>query len=133
MAHGVAVRRAIKQAHAEADKQAERGSYHAIKKGSKPWVVYGTTGGRTTYTLSLHHYGTEMLRWEYHPGHGEYNIIGTWTGWGSVSDQTGVNAALSELGSRMRYSRDQRGGGARINPYRVGAMAALRVATPPTY
>lgn len=73
-----------------------------------------------------------MLRWRYTD---PIIIEGWWVGWGSVSDQTGVNAALRALGSPMRYSRDRSGGGPRVNPsFRVpGAMAKLSPITPPVY
>lgn len=67
----------------------------------------------------LLHYETKMLAWRYEPrtdGSVHVNVTGTWTGYGSVSDQTGVNAALWALGSPLRYSRDARGGGPRVNP-----------------
>lgn len=102
-----------------------------------PWrvEVEGSTG-------RLFHYGTKMLEWRYDltklPA--GITITGTWTGWGSVSDQTGVNAALRALGSTMRYARDTRGGGPRVNPRRRGrrnavqthplAVSAITAATP---
>lgn len=46
-----------------------------------------------------------MLEWTYHYSRNEVHIERTWTGHGSTSDQTGVNAALLVLGSPMRYSR----------------------------
>ena len=91
---------------------------------SGPWKVtvegheLGGTYSNIHATMTLFHYGTKMLEWKYVPSTGQATITGTWTGWGSVSDQTGVNAALSELGSPMRYSRDTRGGGPRVNTHR---------------
>jgi hypothetical protein len=82
-----------------------------------------------------------MLEWDYNPNHAERVVIlGTWTGWGSVSDAQGVNAALDALGVNMRYRRDAKGGGPRINPrgrrnavqVSVGgrAISAISPATP---
>jgi len=110
--HGVG--KLVQRAHAYAR---QHGVGKALKYSYGPWKVYGTTGGSaSTYTFSLHHYSTEMLRWRYVPASGDITIEGTWTGWGSVSDQTGVNAALHALGSNLRYSRDTKGGGPRVNP-----------------
>jgi hypothetical protein len=128
---GKGVQGIIKKAHAYADRH---GVIRPIAFTSGPWKVYGTTGGSASaYTMSLFHYSTEMLRWRYSYPSREVQIIGTWTGWGSVSDQTGVNAALSALGSTMRYSRDIRGGGPRINPYAMRAGGGIRPQTPPVY
>ena len=82
---------------------------------------------------ALYHYGTRMLEWSYRGT--DIAITGWWPGWGSVSDQQGVNAALHALGSNKRYSRDKRGGGPRVNPYRVSASVGrgLNVITPPVY
>lgn len=144
MAQGKGVRQLIKKAHAYAEHHGVIGPVR-YKKG--PWIVEGTKtrpsmpwaracvtpgGSASTYTFSLIHYGTEMLRWRYTLG-GAVEITGTWTGWGSVSDQTGVNAALDALGSRMRYSRDRRGGGPRVNPFVASRAASIRPATPPVY
>lgn len=79
----------------------------------------------------LYHYGTEMLRWNH-----AREVTGWWGGWGSVSDQEGVNAALRALGSPLRYHRDRAGGGARVNPaYRVSATVgrSINAITPPVY
>ena len=99
---------------------------------SGPWKAEIDASDRNRIVYALYHYGTKMLEWKI-DDRNQVVITGWWKGWGSVSDQTGVNAALHELGSPMRYSRDKRGGGARVNPYRVGSTAVLRVATPPTY
>lgn len=62
--------------------------------------------------FQLWHYGTCMLEW--HESEMGCTLTHTDTGWGSVSDQNGVNKALRVLGINMRYHRDMRGGGARI-------------------
>lgn len=122
MARGIIVARLIKSAH--------MGNRSEYKSG--PWRVTrtGLTGG------SLYHYGTKMLEWIWDAR--EAQITGWWVGHGSVSDQQGVNAALSALGSPMRYYRDTRGGGPRVNPasYRVSASVGrsmLSAITPPEY
>lgn len=58
----------------------------------------------------LGHYATEMLAFDLR---GNVTVLSV--GHGSVSDQSGINAALWALGSSMRYSRDIRGGGPRVN------------------
>src|SRR5574342_1160750 len=124
MARGVIVSRLVKQALNAMPGQSKR------EWGSRPWKVrIETWDGHGV--AALYHYGTKMLEFTL-----EYpsQILGWWAGWGSVSDQQGVNAALSALGSNMRYSRDARGGGPRVNPFRVAAgMARLTNITPPVY
>ncbi len=96
---------------------------------SGPWRV--ELEGRTARLI---HHGTKMLEWHYDLTNMSIPITGAWTGWGSVSDQTGVNAALWALGSKLRYSRDRKGGGPRINPFRVASgMSRLTNITPPVY
>jgi hypothetical protein len=98
-----------------------------IKRGEKhagrSWSVYliktfSTHNPYDTEVWRLKHYADDMLEWQVQRDLGGYpvriTITGTWTGWGSVSDQTGVNAALRALGSTLYYARDIRGGGARI-------------------
>lgn len=62
--------------------------------------------------FQLWHYNTCMLEW--HESDMGATLTCTDTGWGSVSDQNGVNKALRALGMNMRYFRDARGGGPRI-------------------
>jgi hypothetical protein len=104
-----------------------------------PWRVESEPSPSSSIiTQRLLHYGTKMLEWRItltHGGHAAANITGWWIGHGSVSDQTGVNAALKVLGSTLRYHRDRSGGGPRVNPFRVSAGVArsLTSITPPTY
>lgn len=106
-----------------------------------PWRVESEAGaGGLHHTQRLIHYGTKMLEWRLDTRHAiaghtmPATVTGWWIGHGSVSDQTGVNAALRALGSSMRYSRDTRGGGPRVNPYRIASgMARLTNITPPVY
>ena len=78
---------------------------------SGPWEVVSTghnlggTYDRVWAHMTLHHYGTKMLEWNYYPAAKRVEMLGTWTGIGSTSDQTGVNSALMALGSPLRYSR----------------------------
>jgi hypothetical protein len=61
----------------------------------------------------LWHYSTMMLRWNVeNPADPE--VLDYSTGWGSVSDQNGMNTAFRVLGLPLRFDRDQRGGGPRI-------------------
>jgi len=114
---GKGVRRLVKLAHT--------GNRQEYRNG--PWRVTrtGLAGG------ALYHYGTKMLEWVWDER--EAQITGWWVGHGSVSDQTGVNAALDALGSPLRYHRDARGGGPRVNPFRAGVGAGIRAQTPPVY
>ena len=62
--------------------------------------------------VTLVHYGTSLLRWNPRRPEDDHTILST--GWGSVSDQNGLNTAFKVLGLPYRMDRDQRGGGARI-------------------
>lgn len=79
-----------------------------IRKGS------GTAGAWRVIQwgddCALYHYGTEMLRWN--PARRE--VLYGCTGWGSVSDQNGVNTAFGLIDADYRYRRDAKGGGPRI-------------------
>ena len=55
----------------------------------------------------LYHYSTNMLTWN----HITKEIIDYDLGWGSVSDQNGMNIAFRVLGSKLYFSRN---GGAAI-------------------
>lgn len=125
MASGVGIKRMIHQTH----------SYARGRKAGH-WWTQCAVASQDSLMCSLHHYGTKMLEWAYHPNqHPRVVITGWWVGHGSVSDQGGVNAALDALGSTLRYHRDARGGGPRVNPFRVSVAAArgLRPITPPVY
>lgn len=132
MAKGIIVGRLINSALGASPGSSKR------EWGSRPWKVrIESWDGHGVG--ALYHYGTKMLEFTL-----EYpsTILGWWAGWGSVSDQQGVNAALSALGqSKMRYSRDRAGGGARVNPggsYRISASvgraaSSISAITPPEY
>lgn len=62
-------------------------------------------------TRSLWHYATEMLRWNPAGATVDEVVVYYSTGWGSVSDQQGMNKAFRELGLPLYYSR---AGGAEI-------------------
>jgi hypothetical protein len=64
-------------------------------------------------TAHLIHYGTTMLVWNVEDPH-DLDVLDWSTGWGSVSDQNGMNAGFRELGLPYLFERDARGGGARI-------------------
>lgn len=54
----------------------------------------------------LYHYSTLMLQWDIDFPHGSDKL--DWSlGWGSVSDQQGMNVAFRELGLPYYYSRRQ--------------------------
>lgn len=58
----------------------------------------------------VYHYGTEMVRFDARTTEAtEWDVLDVSTGWGSVSDQQGVNQLVSDYGFIYR-----RNGGARI-------------------
>lgn len=61
------------------------------------WSYYDNCGGMRT----VYHYGTEMGRFV--PNNGEYVFVPVSTGWGSVSDQGGMNKIIRNYG--WYYSR----------------------------
>lgn len=61
----------------------------------------------------LWHYSHLMLRWNKIDPSDE-SVLDYHIGWGSVSDQNGMNTAFRVLGLPLRYDRDERGGGPRI-------------------
>lgn len=69
-------------------------------------------------TCELWHYGTRMLTWQSkrHAGsdYGYTRLVDCSTGWGSVSDQNGMNTAFRVLDLPYRFDRDARGGGPRM-------------------
>src|SRR5215211_4540930 len=68
-------------------------------------------------TATLWHYGTAMLTWNVeHPD--APDGLDWSTGWGSVSDQNGMNTAFRVLGLPNRFDRDARGGGPRVTELR---------------
>lgn len=75
--------------------------------GGGAWRVVTTNSGN-----ELWHYSTRMLTWTDTPSGVE--ILQHSTGWGSVSDQNGMNTAFRVLRAPYRYDRDARGGGPRI-------------------
>lgn len=80
----------------------------AGKGTSNSWRVVNEQGA-----CSLYHYSTRMLTWNSLNPNDE-SLLGWSIGWGSVSDQNGMNTAFKVLGIPYRYSRDNRGGGPRI-------------------
>lgn len=72
------------------------------------WRVVDQHSGAYT----LYHYSTPMLNWV--ESDGRPMALDTRIGWGSVSDQNGMNTAFRVLGLALYYSRDIKGGGARI-------------------
>lgn len=72
---------------------------------------------RVVERATLRHYGTVMVRWRLEDP-ADPAVLEIGTGWGSVSDQNGVNTACSVLGLPFRMNRDQRGGGPRITDLR---------------
>ena len=66
----------------------------------------------------LWHYGTAMLDWE--PGGENVRLLSL--GWGSVSDQNGLQRAFYTLRVQASYARDTRGGGPRVILRGVGVV-----------
>ena len=85
-----------------------RGKYKGGKAGA--WEVTRTDNGQCDTCCRLYHYSTCMLVWDpYDPANEaslDYSL-----GWGSVSDQHGMNKVFRELGIPLYYSRK---GGAEI-------------------
>jgi len=69
------------------------------------WRVEQHRNGRTQATL--YHYSTAMLVWNV-DAPTDPDVLDYGLGWGSASDQGGMNTAFSELGLPLYYSR--RGG-----------------------
>ena len=89
-----------------------RGTTHA-------WhVERDGTGPDGWETCELWHYSTRMLVWQIkrHAGsdYGYTRLVDYAIGWGSVSDQNGMNTAFRVLDLPYRFDRDSRGGGPRI-------------------
>lgn len=96
-----------------------RGTSHA-------WRVERTLARADGWeTCELWHYGTRMLVWEIkrHAGseYGYTRLVDCSIGWGSVSDQNGMNTAFRVLDLPYRFDRDARGGGPRITELRSHA------------
>lgn len=74
-----------------------------------PWRIERNDNG----TAELWHYAHRMLAWDVEQPSNP-DVLDWDTGWGSVSDQNGMNTAFRVLGLPYRFDRDQRGGGARV-------------------
>jgi hypothetical protein len=77
--------------------------------------THGWRVERDGQTATLWHYSTAMLTWRIDQP-ADPDALDFSTGWGSVSDQNGMNTAFKVLGLPYRFDRDQRGGGPRITP-----------------
>ena len=75
---------------------------------------------RNGQAATLWHYGTAMLTWNLERP-SDPDALDSSTGWGSVSDQNGMNIAFRVLGLPYRFDRDQRGGGPRVTELRKHA------------
>jgi hypothetical protein len=62
---------------------------------------------------TLWHYSTPMLRWKVNDP-ADAAALDCGIGWGSVTDQNGMNTAFRVLDLALRFDRDARGGGPRI-------------------
>lgn len=97
-----------------------RGTSHAWRVEASPERV--TDSWQTHH---LYHYGTRMLSWRIarHAGsdYGYTELVDYSLGWGSVSDQNGMNTAFRVLDLPYRFDRDARGGGPRVTELRVHA------------
>ena len=63
------------------------------------WSFYDNDNMERT----VYHYGTEMGRFYYEPSVGNWEFFPILVGWGSVSDQQGMNRIIANYG--WRYSR----------------------------
>lgn len=87
-----------------------KGTHKSSAGSNGSWRVFeDEIDGKVTVRI-LYHYDHRMLRWNRDnptdPEHLDYS-----TGWGSVSDQGGMNTAFRTLGIPLYFSRN---GGARI-------------------
>jgi len=98
MASYIALRRALYH------RQMRTARKSPIKLGA--WSIH-----RDRDEYSLYHYGTCMCRWRDNAD-GSVHIMYTSLGWGSVSDQGGMNALFQTLEVPLRYDR---AGGAQIS------------------
>lgn len=71
------------------------------------------------------HYDMEMVEFVIGDD-GDVFALAVSAGWGSVSDQQGVNAIYEASGSPLRLRRDAKGGGPRIVNMHTGAKVATR-------
>lgn len=58
------------------------------------WSFYDNDNMERT----VYHYGTEMGRFQYEPSESNWEFFPISTGWGSVSDQQGMNKILKGFG-----------------------------------
>lgn len=56
---------------------------------------------------TVYHYGTEMGQFHYDHGDGFWYFVPTSTGWGSASDQQGMNKILKNFGWRYRRNNGE--------------------------
>ena len=80
----------------------------AGKGKAHAWQVTQSNG-----VCRLYHYSTCMLVWNVDKPH-DPEVLDYDLGWGSVSDQGGMNRAFTALGIPLRYDRSISGGGPRI-------------------
>jgi hypothetical protein len=92
------------------------------KAGSNSsWEVTGEwTPNGVVLVKHLWHYGTLMLTWRA-DNPSDPNYLDYCTGWGSVSDQGGMNTAFRVLGIPLRFDR---AGGATIVEVNRDAVSA---------
>lgn len=69
---------------------------------------------------TLWHYSHPMARWAV-ADPTDARVLDIDVGWGSVSDQQGVNTLCRVLGLPFRMDRDAKGGGPRISPLALRA------------
>lgn len=91
------------------------GSGRAGSGGAWRAITVRDSDGRDV--CELWHHGTLMLRWNAERP-SDPDVLDFSTGWGSVSDQGGMNTAFRALGLPYRMDRDRRGGGPRITELR---------------
>ena len=80
---------------------AGRGAAHA-------WRVHAWQPANGGPCATLYHYSTAMLTWRV-DSPDDATVLAYSTGWGSVSDQNGMNTAFKVLGLLYRFDRDGRG------------------------
>ena len=111
------IRRANGRAHAW---RVERDRVTVVNSPVSADLATAIDGARTVERATLWHYGTAMLRWSVERPD-DPDVLDWSTGWGSVSDQNGMNTAFRVLGLPYRFDRDARGGGPRVTELRKHA------------
>lgn len=92
-------------------------SGRSVKVGA--WRVIDLRHVDGTRDRLIYHYGTHMGTLAFGTSGMFTTFVPYSMGWGSVSDQGGMNKILAAAGLPLRYRRDAKGGGARYEQVSV--------------